>query len=220
MASNAQSIHFDLFEGGLADVVETLRRALPRVSGLQTTPKYTLANWSDDDSEHEIVAMSNGAPSDSLPVIEEPAQTFNAVTFHVYIDGAETAFQVLVAVRAKRKLINVGLIFMSDVLEEGSLGASAIVKMLDGLLPSLARDSAIICNEDDEGMVGRRTWDGESVASIVLARAKGQDALPPPLLALVRADLCDEETLHAIRAAGVKVRMTLHGYIVLATVDV
>jgi hypothetical protein len=219
MASNAHSIKFGLFQRPMADVIETVRQALRQLPDVQPGGNYTLSHWSDDESEHDIVAMKQGRSREALPVITEKPHTFNAVSFTLHLDLPETALQFLIIVRGKAAAVHVGVVFMSDILEEGSLGSSGVVKLLDTLLPALGKESALLCDKGDEGAVDGRLWAGESLSSIILARAKGEDPLPPPLLALLKADLCDDATLGAVREAGVKVRLTLKKHVVFSIVD-
>jgi len=218
MAKGGHSIIFGLKGGLLADVLKSVRDAVQAAQDLQSTGEYFLTLWTKDRSDAELVAWRTGLAHDALPVVEEPAASFNQVSFTVHA-ATPTGVAVeagLVLVSHERGVL-IQLVFVRDILEDD--GAGWIIKTLDRLVPALGFDSAILSDTVDEAAISRRVAAGESLTTIISARIRGLDELPPPLLAMVKAERTEPDLWDVARDRGVNVRMTPKGFVVFLTVD-
>jgi hypothetical protein len=217
MAKNPASIAFGLLEGPMARVITLARTAFADLDLLAPGREYTLLNWTDDPDGPDLVT-SQAPAGMGLPAIAQAPATFNQVTFTLHAaTPTGTLAEVLLVIRSRAQGVFVSLVFMGNILE--SLGPNWVVRLLDVLVPRLGAEAAVLCDNGDEAETERRLLAGERVSAMVLARIAGRDPLPPPLLALVRSELCDEAALEQARQHGVAVRLSLRGNVVFSTID-
>ena len=202
----------------MAEVIEQARKTVPQIASLQPAGYYRVSRWSDDGSEHDIIGAHKYTDRRTLPAVQEEPAKFNQVSYPLYIDAKPGyVAEVSLLIRAHRSGVSIDWIFMSDALKK--VGAKWIIKTLDAFLPSMGLDAAILCDLNDTTPMMERTVDGESLPAIIAARVTGKDDLPPPVLAMIKAERVDGDVWDAARDRGVSIRMTPNGFGVFLTVD-
>lgn len=213
---NPNSIDFGLIEGPLVRVIALAQKAFRDVATVNAGSEYMLGRWDADG--HTLVGVFQGPTAEGLPPIRQSPSTFDEVTFTLHTATNQgTAVEILLILRSCPKGVYVDLTFSSNIME--SLGASWVVRLVDTMLPRLGVEAGMLCDRRDEAAIAQRSMAGERLSGIALARVTGGDPLPPPLLTLVRSDLCDDAALAAARERGVSVHLSLRGNLVFSTVD-
>jgi hypothetical protein len=214
--SNAHAAILGLLREPLSEVIDTARKVVAQISYLQPAGDYVVGRWSDDGSEHHIVGHKY-SDRRMLPAVSEAPATFNEVSYPLYVDASPgRVAQANLLIRAHRAGVSIDFIFMGDALED--LGASWIIKTLDVFLPPMGVDTAILCDLKDTGPTMTRVAAGESLVGVIGARLTGKDPLPPPLLAMVKAERVEPDVWNAAQDGGIGIRMTPKGFAVFLTV--
>lgn len=182
-------------------------------SNLKPGTHYTLSLWSKDESTNNIISLRENLPRGQLFDIIEAPETYNDACFPVWASTAELTLNV----RRRDHWIELSLIADNDLLEEPGLGET--IKIMGTFMDTLEFNAALLCDQSDEGEVGRRIRTGTPLSSVVLSRVHGQDALPVPLLALVREELCDAGIWEEAAARGLRINMTPAGHLLFSSVS-
>ena len=215
--ANAHTVILGLLRRPMAEVIEQARKVVALIPDLQPAGHYRVSRWSDDGAEHEIIAQHKYADRRALPAVPEAPTKFNQVSYPLYADGVPGyVAEMSLLIRSYPESVSVDFIFMGNALE--GLGASWIIKTLDAFLPPMGIESGILCDLEDTGTTINRVVAGEPLTDLIAARLKGKDPLPPPLLAVVKAERVDPEVWDAARDGGVNIRMTPKGFAVFLTV--
>lgn len=202
----------------MPEVIEHARKVVGQIQYLQPAGHYRVSRWSDDRSEHHVIGNHKYTDHRFLPAVHEPPSTFNQVSYPLYADASPGYVgEMSLVIRAHREGVLVELIFMDDALED--FGASWIIKTLDAFMAPLGIESAILCDLKDTAPTSTRVVAGEPLTAIIASRLTGKDALPPPVLAMVKAERVDPNVWDAARDGGVNIRMTPKGFAVFLTVD-
>jgi hypothetical protein len=175
---------------------------------------YTLSKQSDDGSKRRIVAMPRGLSRDRLPSINEPPDTFTSASLTAWSNATEL---LLTLYSQPSGGYRSSIIFMADIIEER--GTSWIVQIMGAFQTALGTDASLLCDEQDSGEINRRLIKGEDLSHIVLARVRGDDSLPKPLLALVKAELCGPDIYDVAKKNGIRAGLTSKMYLLFSTVD-
>ena len=205
------SINFSAIPRPFNQALEAIKNALS-ATDLKPGGYYRLIQWTQDDSDNEIVAVQRGLSRNHLPEIKEDPESFNAVTFVVWSETTE----LMLNLRRHDGWIQFSLVALEDLLS--TRGEPWVTSTMSAFLATLKLDAAIVCDEEDEEEVERRMRAGEPLSALILSRVRGKDPLPVPLLALVKAELCDGTIWEQAAAQGVRGGITPRDYALFSTV--
>lgn len=193
------------------EVVERIWRALETL-GVKSGGAYCLKRYTPDGSII-LVADREGLPRESLPAVEESPDSYNSVTYSLWIDTME----ILMLADGSVSPPEYTLVFMGNATKRP--GQAWLARACEALLVTLGIEVAVLlASTGEETETEHRRAAGTPLVALVFERLRGLSPLGPPLLAVVDAKTVPSEIYEEAHAIGVRVGTMPSGAVMFSTI--